>query len=334
MDAHPKDEPRSTRPASGPLGRGSSLALALTLGVGGLLGTGAVTWRPSRAEVPDAMESPPLEGKAEDLVSVRLPVEVNDRVEHWVQHYLTDQRQLFQRYLTRGGPYAEMIRQKLRARGMPEELLYLAMIESGFSPRAMSQVAASGMWQFMEPTAEAYGLRVDEWVDERQDPVRATNAALDYLERLHGRFGSWYLAAAAYNAGPTRVARILRRHGGDATPDDELYWEIIDQLPRETQAYVPKVLAATLLTREAAKYGFDIHADQPYAFHRVFVPGGTSLRSVARSLDLPVSRIRALNPHLIRGITPPDVSYPVRVPVGTSERVVAGLSGRRAALAD
>lgn len=336
MDSHKKDKPRSTWPVSDARGHGALLALLLVVSLGavGLLTAASRVWHSDRSGTPETAAPPPLEGKPEDLVSVRLPVEVNARVQRWVHHYLTDQRRLFQEYLTRGGPYAEMIREKLRARGMPEELMYLAMIESGFSTGATSRVAASGMWQFMRPTAEAYGLRVDSWVDERRDPVRATDAALDYLEGLHERFGSWYLAAAAYNAGPTRVARIVRRHGGDQTSDGELYWEIIDQLPRETREYVPKVLAATLLTREAGRYGFDVSSGRPYSFHRVFVPGGTSLRAVARSLDLPVARIRQLNPHLIRGVTPPDVSYPVRVPVGMSEQVVAALSGRRSALAD
>ena len=120
-----------------------------------------------------------------------LPIEVNDRVERWIERYQTVERVTFERYLERRGLYESMIRGKLRARGMPEELIYLAMIESGFAPDAVSPVAATGVWQFMANTARAEGLRVDTWVDERRDPVRATDAALEYLERLHERFGSW-----------------------------------------------------------------------------------------------------------------------------------------------
>ena len=212
------------------------------------------------------------------------PITVNDRVEGWMDRYLTDQRPQFERFLAQKGLYSGMIRGKLRDRGMPLELLYLAMIESGFSPRATSSVSASGIWQFMGPTAQDYGLRIDEWVDERRDPIKATDAALDYLERLYARFGSWYLAAAAYNAGPNRVARLVRRHHADRWGDEEVYWEILDQLPRETREYVPKLIAATLLASEADSYGFDVQTAGPYEFDQVFVPGGTRLSGIARSI--------------------------------------------------
>jgi len=218
---------------------------------------------------------------------------------------------------------------------MPEDLLYLAMIESGFVTSARSRVSATGMWQFMGPTARQYGLRVDEWVDERRDPVKATDAALDYLEQLHARFGSWYLAAAAYNAGPSRVARIVQRHGGSQVGDEDLYWEILDDLPLETRVYVPKIIAATLLAREAKTFGFAVATVAPFSFDRVFVPGQTALRTVAQSLDVPVSMLRALNPQLLRGVTPPGMSYPLRVPTGEGAQVVAALNTRsRARRAD
>jgi membrane-bound lytic murein transglycosylase D len=208
------------------------------------------------------------------------------------------------------------------------------MIESGFHPQARSRVEAIGVWQFMGPTALEYGLRIDEWVDERQDPIRATDAALDYLEVLHARFGSWYLAAAGYNAGPNRVARLLRTHADARTGDEELYWEIIDHLPRETREYVPRLIAATLLAHQAEELGFASSVAEPYAFDRVWVPGGTRLATVARSLDVAESVLRDLNPHLVRAVTPPGGSYELRVPTGASATVVAALSrssGRRMA---
>jgi len=263
----------------------------------------------------------------ESLMDARLPMEVNERVERWVNRFLTTRRDEFEIYLVREGLYGGMIRDRLRSRGMPEELLYLAMIESGFSPFATSRVAASGVWQFMGPTARAYGLTVDAWVDERRDPVLATDAALDYLEKLHARFGSWYLAAAAYNAGPTRVSRALHRHGAGQGGDEALYWKIIEDLPQETREYVPKILAAALLAEQAEHFGFEVEPSLPYMFDQVLIPGGTPLARVAEALDIAPSLMRQLNPHLIQGTTPPGRSYLVRVPPGESHRVVAELKG-------
>jgi membrane-bound lytic murein transglycosylase D len=268
--------------------------------------------------------------------TTQLPLKVNGRVEKWMRRFMTDQKGAFQTFLKQEGLYEEMIRGKLRDRGMPEDLLYLAMIESGLSPRATSKVKAAGVWQFMGPTAKQYGLRVDEWVDERRDPLKATDAALDYLAFLHGRYDSWYLAAAAYNAGPSRVDRALKRHAGGREPshaisragDEDIYWEIIDHLPRETREYVPKILAATALARQAERYGFQVKALAPYEFDRVWVPGGTALVTVARSLGMPMKRMRELNPHLVMGVTPPGSSFPVRVPKGSSDLVIAAMGGR------
>jgi len=271
---------------------------------------------------------------AEELApSLELPVEVNERVDRWIQRYLTDQRHGFEQFLSRENLYGELIRSELRERGMPRDLLYVAMIESGFSAQALSPKEASGLWQFMTPTARDYGLRVTEYVDERRDPIRATRAALSYLEALHARFDSWYLAAAAYNAGPNRVARLLAERGGRTAGEEQLFWEIVDRLPSETRDYVPKLLAATLLAREAGAHGFQVDPSEPYAFERVWVPGGTSLERIAGALELPVSRLRHLNPHLIRGVTPPGTSYGVRVPPGQAPLVVASL-GKSWKLAD
>lgn len=266
--------------------------------------------------------------RVEEIVATaRLPMEVNDRVRYWMGRYLGDQRPTFDEFMSREVVYGEMIREKLRSRGMPEDLLYLAMIESGFHPQANSKMDAAGVWQFMGPTALQYGLRIDEWVDERRDPVRATDAALDYLEVLHARFGSWYLAAAGYNAGPNRVAYLLRKHADARSGDEELYWEIIEHLPRETREYVPRLIAATLLARQAQELGFAASVLEPYAFDRVWVPGGTRLSTVARSLDVPIGVLKDLNPHLTRAVTPPGGSYALRVPMGDSATVVAALSG-------
>lgn len=279
----------------------------------------------------DALEGVTLGAPlAAAMVGNTLPLHVNERVDRWVERFRTDQRAAFERLLKRQGAYDAIIRKKLRERGMPEELLYMAMMESGLLPRAVSSASAVGLWQFMTPTAQQYGLRVDEWVDERRDPVRATNAALDYLAWLHDRYGSWYLAAAAYNAGPGTVDRVLARHADGRTGDEDLYWEVLEYLPRETRDYVPRLVAATLLAEDAEREGFDVNGEGPYLYDRVFVPGGTSLWRVARKLDVDPSVLYALNPHLIQGVTPPNETYPIRVPVGTAAAVVAsvGRAGR------
>ena len=260
-----------------------------------------------------------------EVLGASLPLHVNERVEKWVDRFSDSQRPAFQRLLERKGLYEEIIRQKLLERGMPEELVYLAMMESGLSARAVSSASAVGLWQFMGPTAQQYGLRVDEWVDERRDPVRSTDAALTYIQWLHDRYGSWYLTAAAYNAGPGRVDRELRRHAQGRTGDEDLYWEILDHLPRETREYVPRLVAATMVAQEAEELGFETESLEPYRYERVFVPGGTSLSRIARTLDLDVRILRNLNPHLIQGVTPLREIYPVRVPVGASPQVVASL---------
>jgi membrane-bound lytic murein transglycosylase D len=208
---------------------------------------------------------------------------------------------------------------------MPEDLLYLAMMESGLSAVAESHMAAVGLWQITSPTALQYGLRVDEYVDERRDPVRATDAALDYLEWLRQRFGSWYLAAAAYNAGPGRVERILHRHADGRTGDEDIYWEVLRYLPRETRDYVPRLVAMTILGNDADALAAPAAASdgEAYEFDMVFVPGKTPLSTVAASLDVDVDILRVLNPHLIRGVTPPGEIYGVRVPVGGIPMVMA-----------
>jgi membrane-bound lytic murein transglycosylase D len=244
---------------------------------------------------------------------------------------MTTDRVTFETFLSRESIFSGIIEGKLAERGMPEDLLYMAMIESGFSTRATSPVGAGGVWQFMAPTAEQYGLRVDPWVDERRDPVKATDAALDYLQWLYERYGSWYLAAAAYNAGPGRVDRALDSYASGKKGDEDIYWEIVEHLPRETRDYVPKVLAAVALARDAERYGFEVSRELAYEFERIWVPGGTSLSTVATDVGIAVSLLRDLNPHLVRGVTPPGTSYALRIPVGSVADVMAALGSGSAA---
>src|SRR5690606_20998685 len=175
-----------------------------------------------------------------------------------------------------------LIQNELRERGMPEDLLYLTMIESGLDPNAYSRADAAGLWQFIEETGERYGLEVSTYVDERRDPIKATGAALTYLQEMHDRFDSWYLSAAGYNTGENRVGRLMRETTGSEKGSDEGYWDIWDRLPSETRDYVPLMLAMGHIAKEPGKYGFhDLQYEQPLRFEEVIVPGGTKLAEVA-----------------------------------------------------
>lgn len=304
---------------------------------------GEVEARWSRHEVvPPGVVPSALADMGRELADAQLPTELNERVEHWMLRFSTWDRPEFEATLSRAGLYSDMIRRKLRARGMPEELVYLAMIESGFLTNARSHVLATGMWQFMDPTARAYGLRIDGYVDERRDPVKATDAALEYLSDLYQQYNSWYLAAAAYNAGSTRVSLALARQSagwaGGERPDDsgegnfysdgegDLYWEIVDHLPEETAQYVPKLLAATYLARYADQFDLDVTLADPYVYDLVWAPGSTSLARIGETMGLPRDRLRELNPQLIRGMTPPGNVYPLRIPVGLGYQAMAALA--------
>ncbi|HVG25574.1 MAG TPA: lytic transglycosylase domain-containing protein [Thermoanaerobaculia bacterium] len=172
------------------------------------------------------------------------------RVDYHLTRFTGEKRAEFASYLQRKSDYEQMIRAKLRRRGMPEELLYLAMVESGFNPTVHSLQEAVGIWQLVPDTARRYGLRVDATVDERTDAEKSTDAALSYLSYLYNRFGSWYLAAAAYNAGENRISRVMEK-GTDAD-----YFRVWDQLPGETRDYVPAMIAAMRIARDPSRYGF------------------------------------------------------------------------------
>lgn len=188
-----------------------------------------------------------------------LPNIENPLVQSWIKRFTTTQRSSFATYLSRKTKYEGMIAKKLKDRDMPQGLIYLAMIESGFNPKAKSPVKASGLWQFMGPTAKEYGLTVNRRMDERNNPARSTDAALRYLDKLHDRFGSWYLAAAAYNTGQGRVARIMKQETGKTRGTDADYYRISHRLPQETRDYVPKMIAAARIGANPERYGFRVN---------------------------------------------------------------------------
>jgi hypothetical protein len=177
------------------------------------------------------------------------------RIDKWITRLTTSLRGDFKQSLQRMDKYEDMITTKLDARGMPRELIYLAMIESNFNPTAKSRVKAVGMWQFMSATARQFGLAVRGKVDERKDPAKATDAALTYLAQLHDRFGSWYLAAAAYNSGQGTVSKALRTVTGKTTGTDADFFRILPHLPKETQDYVPKLIATARVGSDPERYG-------------------------------------------------------------------------------
>jgi hypothetical protein len=241
----------------------------------------------------------------------------NEEVDFFIEFLQWKNRDKTKLWLERLGQYGPMIQQKLAERGMPQDLLWLATIESGLNPNAYSRADAAGLWQFIEETGERHGLEVSEYVDERRDPIAATDAALDYLQKLNTRFGgSWYLSAAAYNTGENRVERIVREKAGGRL-DDAVYWEIGGALPSETRDYVPLMLAMGHIAKDPHKYGFtDLVMQEPFSFEEVRVAGGTPLSSVAEKIGVPVETVYELNPHLVKKSTPPGREWSVRVPEG------------------
>lgn len=246
--------------------------------------------------------------------------ETHERVEYFVRLFGGEARDRMTGRLERGSRYEPMIRAKFRAGGLPEDMSYLALIESGYDPNAYSRAAAVGLWQFMTSTARGMGLRVDWWVDERRDPVRSTDAAIRFIRGLNEQFGSLYLAAAAYNGGPGRVARGLSRFADDleGSVGEDRFFALAQEeyLPRETKDYVPQLIAAALVAKDPIRYGLDVHPRPPLAYDSVTVSASTPLAAIASAAGATVSDLRELNPHVLRGVTPPGGSLQVRVPVG------------------
>jgi membrane-bound lytic murein transglycosylase D len=248
--------------------------------------------------------------------------ETKARVAHFVNRFSGSARDYIQLRLERGSRYDDMIRAKFRAGGIPEDMSYLALVESGYNPNAYSRAAAVGMWQFMSSTATGLGLRVDWWVDERRDPVRSTDAAVRFIRYLREQFGSLYLAAAAYNGGPGRISRGLKRFGDDmedVTGEDRFFALAEEKyLPRETKDYVPQLIAVALVAREPQRYGIEIKRLSPFVYDSVRVPATTPVALVARAAGATVAEMRDLNPHVLRGVTPPKTEFWLRVPQGAA----------------
>jgi len=250
--------------------------------------------------------------KWDHQVKFDVPIHTNRQVRAYLVYFSTERKAVISRYLSRSTRYLPMIKEVFQEYGLPEDLAYLAMIESGFNPNAYSHAHACGMWQFIKGTGARYGLHMDSYVDERRDPQKSTQAAAKYLLDLYKQFGSWYLAAASYNCGEGRVQRELNQS------KHKNFWELSDNLclPKETKNYVPQMIAATIIAKNPEKFGFkNVPHLPPLAVDRVQVKETTSLRAAAVAINVPVEEIQNLNPELLRGITPPGMpSYTLKLP--------------------
>ncbi len=236
------------------------------------------------------------------------------RIDKFIRYFQARGRDRFEIWLSRSGKYSDIMRQILAQYGMPGDLVYLALIESGFSPKAYSVARAAGPWQFIAGTARRYGLRVDWWADERMDYEKSTHAAATYLRDLYGMFDSWPLAAAAYNAGENRIMRAVSRY----KTEDFATLIRYRYLPRETKDYVPKMLAALTIAKDPERYGFgNVQYEDPLAFDKAVIPGGTDLAALGTIIGVPVETLREWNPELRRFCTPPNAeTYVIRLPKG------------------
>ena len=251
----------------------------------------------------------------------------HDRVQYFLDFFQGPARPRMTIWLERMQRYEDMIREELAEQGLPGDLVYLALIESGFSNTAVSRARATGMWQFMRGTARMYGLRIDSWVDERRDPFKATSAAARHLRDLRNRFGSIYLAAAAYNAGGGKVSRGLARlpdDEEDSLNTDATFFRLSDtrHLRQETRDYVPKLIAAAIIAKEPERYGFPSFAEvEPPEWDSIIVNDAAGLDVIARLADTTVAAIREFNPQYLRLATPPGSRSVIRLPQGRGQQV-------------
>jgi membrane-bound lytic murein transglycosylase D len=246
-----------------------------------------------------------------------LPLVMTDQVAGFINYFSSRGRGTLERALARSGRYEEMIRRVLREQGVPQELIYLAQAESGFHPLAVSRAGARGMWQFMGSRAKGYGLERSWWVDDRQDPEKATRAAAHHLKDLYNEFGDWYLAMAAYNSGPGTVQSAVKRTGYAD------FWQLYNRnvLPKETRNYVPIIVAVTIMAKNPAQYGLDsVVKEKPVAYDTVKINYPIDLRLAAECVDVTTEDLLDLNPSLLRLTTPKDREFDLHLPAGTADK--------------
>jgi len=266
--------------------------------------------------------TPEQEAAVKRIVS-ELPLDLKPAVENYISFFSGRGRGTLEAAMVRSGRYRDMIQRVLKEEGVPQELIYLAQAESGFHPLAVSRAGARGMWQFMASRATAYGLERNWWLDERQDPEKATRAAARHLKDLYKEFNDWYLAMAAYNSGPVTVQNAVARTGYAD------FWELYNRgvLPKETRNYVPIILAVTIMTKNPAQYGLDrVQPESPFEADTVRINYPVDLRLVAECTDASVDTIQDLNPSLLRMTTPKDGDFELRLPRGTRDEYLTNIA--------
>ncbi|MGA7380184.1 MAG: transglycosylase SLT domain-containing protein [Terriglobales bacterium] len=287
-------------------------------------GDGFSEQKPEPAPIDEANEvtypvDPSIKAKGEAEVKEThsdLPLMMTDPVAGYINYFSTRGRGTLERALARSGRYEGMIRRVLKEEGVPQDLIYLAQAESGFHPLALSRAGARGMWQFMGSRAKGYGLERNWWVDERQDPEKATRAAAHHLKDLYNEFGDWYLAMAAYNSGPGTVQSAVKRTGYAD------FWQLYKRnvLPKETRNYVPIIIAVTIMAKNPQQYGLeDVRTEEPEAYDTVEIDYPVDLRLVAECVDASASTLQELNPSLLRLTTPKNQEFELHLPAGSKD---------------
>jgi peptidoglycan lytic transglycosylase D len=280
----------------------------------------------SEEEIPAAPADAGLKTNAErelQAVPHDIPLTLTDPVLSFLNFFQTAKgRTIVENGLRRAGRYSEMIRRVLAEEGIPSDLIYLAQAESAFEPQALSRAGARGLWQFMSYRGKQYGLEHSWWLDERQDPEKATRAAAHHLRDLYEMFGDWYLVMAAYNSGPGTVQHAVERTGYAD------FWELYkaNVLPQETRNYVPIILALTLISKDPARYGLEFVPDEPLQVDRVQPGHAVDLRLVSETIDVDVDTLKLLNPQLLRLVTPNDPRFVLQIPAGRAEEFEKGMA--------
>ncbi|MEW6683169.1 MAG: LysM peptidoglycan-binding domain-containing protein [Nitrospirota bacterium] len=252
--------------------------------------------------------------EADGALPYDVPIVLNASVESHLDYFTTKGRDRFQLWLNRSGRYVPLMTQIFRENGLPEDLVFVSLIESGFNPYAYSRSHAVGAWQFMKGTGRKYGLRIDPYIDERRDVVKATHAAAAYLKDLYAMFNAWPLALASYNGGEGRVERAMKRTNA------EDFWDLrtTRHLHPETRNYVPKFMAATIIAKHPEKYGFAPEYEKPLVYDEVIITRPTDLRVIAKVASVTYSELKRLNPELRRNVTPLGYTdYRLKLPIGT-----------------
>jgi membrane-bound lytic murein transglycosylase D len=254
--------------------------------------------------------------------SSEIPMTMNDHVQREIQSFQTLERDFFIESYKRSGKYRGEMVKALKEAGMPEDLSWLPLIESGFKVRALSRSRALGLWQFIPSTGYKYGLKRNAWIDERLDPPKATAAAIAYFRELHEMFGDWATVLAAYNCGEGNVARVIR---GQKINYLDNFWDLYERLPRETARYYPRFLAVLEIIREPARYGFTLEElDKPVPYETISWDRPVHLKTISDNTGIDEELLSSLNPELRHGATP-NTAYALRVPPGTGEKVLAGM---------